>query len=68
MFKLDLEKAEELETKFPISLGSSKKQKDFRKISTPASLITLKPWTVWSTTNCGKFLKRWNYQTSLPVS
>ena len=24
--------------------------------------------TVWITTNCGKFLKRWEYQTSLPVS
>ena len=24
--------------------------------------------TVWITTNCGKFLKRWEYQTTLPVS
>ena len=23
-----------------------------------------KPLTVWSTTNCGKFLKRWKYQTT----
>ena len=23
---------------------------------------------VWITTNCGKFLKRWEYQTTLPVS
>ena len=22
---------------------------------------------VWITTNCGKFLKRWEYQTTLPV-
>ena len=22
----------------------------------------LKPWTVWITTDCGKFLKRWEYQ------
>ena len=28
----------------------------------------LKPLTVWITTNCGKFLKRWQYQTILPVS
>ena len=27
-----------------------------------------KPLTVWITTNCGKFLKRWQYQTTLPVS
>ena len=24
--------------------------------------------TVWITTNCGKFLKRWKYQTTLPAS
>jgi len=24
--------------------------------------------TLWITVNCGKFLKRWEYQTSLPVS
>ena len=23
---------------------------------------------VWITTNCGKFFKRWEYQTTLPVS
>ena len=28
----------------------------------------LKPFTVWFTTNCGKFLKRWEYQTTFPVS
>ena len=27
----------------------------------------LKPLTVWITTNCGKVLKRWEYQTVLPV-
>ena len=27
-----------------------------------------KPLTVWITANCGKFLKRWDYQTTLPVS
>ena len=32
-------------------------RKHSRKTSTSASLITLKPLTVWSTTNCGKFLK-----------
>ena len=33
-----------------------------------ALLTTLKPLTVWITTNCGKFLKRWEYQTTLPAS
>ena len=28
------------------------------------SLTTLKPLTVWITTNCGKFSKRWEYQTT----
>ena len=27
-----------------------------------------KPLTVWITTNYGKFLKSWEYQTTLPVS
>ena len=27
-----------------------------------------KPLTMWITTNCGKFLKRWEYQTTLPIS
>ena len=27
-----------------------------------------KPLTVWITTTCGKFLKRWEYQTVLPAS
>ena len=31
MFKLDLEKAEEAEIKLPTSVGSSKKDKSFRK-------------------------------------
>ena len=28
----------------------------------------LKPLTVWITTNCGKFLRRWEYQTTWPAS
>ena len=51
MFKLDLEKAEEPEIKLPTSAGSLKKQENFRKTFTSASLTTLKPLTVWITTN-----------------
>ena len=40
---------------------SLKKQENSRKISTDASLTMLKPLTVWITTSCGKFLKRWKY-------
>ena len=51
MFQLDLEKAEEPEIKLPTSVGSSKKQESSRKTSTSVSLTTLKPLTVWITTN-----------------
>ena len=37
--------------------------REFQKTSTFALLITPKPLTVWISTNCGKFLKRWEYQT-----
>ena len=67
MFKLELEKAEEPEIKLPTSTGSSKKQKSSRKPSTSLLLITPKPLTVWITTNCGKFFKRWEYQTTWPA-
>ena len=43
------------------------KAREFQK-KTSASLTTLKPLTVWITTNCGKFLKRWDYHTTLPAS
>ena len=35
------------------------KAKEFQKNIYSASLTTLKPLTVWITTNCGKFLMRW---------
>ena len=68
MFKLVLEKVEEPEIKLPTSTGSSKKQESSRKISTSALLTMPKPLTVWITTNCGKFLKRWGYLTTWPAS
>ena len=64
----DLEKAEEPEIKFSTSVGSSKKQESSRKTSTSALLTMPKPLTVWITTNCGEFFKRWEYQTTLPAS
>ena len=50
------------------------KTSEFKKLNkqtkktTSASLTMLKPLTVWITTNCEKFLKRWEYQTALPAS
>ena len=57
MFKLGLEKAEEPEIKLPRFIGSYRKEENSRKTST-ASLTMRKPLTVWTTTNCRKFLKR----------
>ena len=54
--------------KLPTFIGSYKNQRNYRKTSNSASLIMLKPLTVWITTNCEKFLQRWEYQTTLPVS
>ena len=48
--------------------GSSKKQESSRKTSISASLTLPKPLTVWITINCGKFWKRWEYQTTWPAS
>ena len=68
MLKLDLEKEDKGEIKLPTFTGSQKKQENSRKISTSTSLTMLKPLTMWITTNCGKFLKRWEYQTTSPAS
>ena len=37
-------------------------------IDASSSLTMLSPLTVWIKTNCGKFLKRWEYPTTLPAS
>ena len=41
-----------------------KKAREFQNTSTYVLLTTPKPLPVWTTTNCGKFLKRWEYQTT----
>ena len=63
MFKLDLEKAEEPEIKLPTSTGSEKAREFQRNIYFVDYMKAL----VWVTTNYGKFLKRWEYRTTLPV-
>ena len=45
-----------------------KKAREFQKTPTSALLTLPKPLTVWITTNCEKFLKRWEYQTTWPAS
>ena len=61
-------KAEEPEIKMPTSIWSSRKWESSRKTSTSALLTIPKPLTVWITTNCGKFFKRWESQTTSPAS
>ena len=51
MLKLDLEKAEEPEIKWPISIGSLKKAREFQKNIYFCLLTTPKPLTVWIPTN-----------------
>ena len=68
MFKMVLEKAEEPEIRLPTFVGLSKKSKSSIKISISALLTMPKPLTVWITINCGKFFKRWEYQTTWPAS
>ena len=64
MFKLVLEKAKEPEIKLPTSSGSWKKQENSKKTSISALSTKPKPLTVWITTNCEKFFKKWEYQTT----
>ena len=69
MFKLDLEKAEEPEIKLSASIGPLKKQESSRKKTFISALLTMpKHLTACITTNCGKFWKQWEHQTTLPAS
>ena len=47
---------------------SSKQQESSRKTSISALLTMPKPLSLWIIINCGKFLKRWEYQTTWPAS
>ena len=44
------------------------KAREFQKNIYFCFIATPKPVTVWITTNCGKFFKRWEYQITLPSS
>ena len=44
------------------------KARELHKTYTSVSLTTLKTLTMWIITNCGKLLKKWEYQTILPAS
>ena len=61
-----LKKVEKPEIKSSTAVGSQKEQGNSRKTSMFASLTTLK--LMWITTNCRKFLKRWEYQATLTAT
>ena len=65
MFKLDLEQGEEPEIKLSTSIGSQKKQQNYRKTSTSALFTMLKPLNVWIMTNW-KILKEMGIPPYLP--
>ena len=44
------------------------KSREFQKNIYFCFIDKLKPLTVWIITNWGKFLKKWEYQTTLPIS
>ena len=66
MYKLGLEKVDESEIKLPI-YWIIEKTREFQK-NIFCFIKYCKSLTVWISTNCGNFLKRWEYQTTLPVS
>ena len=49
-------------TRHQVAYWIIEKASEFQKVPTSVSLITLKPLTMWITTNSGKFSKRWEYQ------
>ena len=68
MFKLVLEKAKEPEIKLPTSTGSWKKQESSRKNIYFCFIDYAKAFDCVITINCGKFFKRWEYQSTWPAS
>ena len=68
MLKLDLEKAEEPEIKFSNICWIIGKAKEFQKIIYFCFFDYAKAFDYVDYNKCGKFFKRWEYQTILSVS
>ena len=67
---MDLEKAEEPDIKLPASIVSYKNQGNSKKKRERKIYFCFTDYIkdfVWMITNCGKFLRRWEYQITLPV-
>ena len=69
MYKLGLEKAEEPEIKLPTFVGLYiEKAREFLKNIYFCFIDHTKAFDCVEHKNCEKFLKKWEYQTILPVS
>ena len=69
MYKLHLEKAEELGGDQIANIcWIIEKEREFQKNIYFCFIDYAKPLTVWITINCGKFFKRWEYQTTWPAT
>ena len=67
MYKLVLEKAEEGRDQTANIHGIIEKAREFQK-NIYFCFIDYAKAFAWFTTNCGKFFKRWEYQTTWPAS
>ena len=67
MFKLDLERQRHQRSNCQHPLDHRKSKRVPEK-HVSAVLTSPKPLTVWITANCGKLLKRWKYQITLPAN
>ena len=65
MYKLDLKSQRK---QFASICWIMEKAREFQENTDFYLTDYAKTLTVWITTICGKFLKRWEYQTILPIS
>ena len=68
MFKQDLEKAEEPRDQIASIHWITEKAREFQKNIYFCFIDYTTSFDLRITTNCGKFLNRWDYQTTLPAS
>ena len=68
MFKLDFRKGRGTRDQIVNIHWIIEKARELQKNIYFCFIDYAKPLTVWITTNCGKFFKRWEYQTTLPAS
>ena len=68
MYEMDLEKDRGTRDQITNICWIIGKKREFEKNIYFFFIDYAKALAVWITTNCGKFFKRWEYQTTLPAS